>query len=164
MNNVYKPPESDLMPELTENNRLASRSKRLWASMIDGLIIMLIAMPIMYYTGGFEGIADGKQPTLEYNLMMGLVGMISFILFNAKLLIQNGQTIGKKLLGIKIVNLNGDVPSLKKHLLVRYAVYFLPGQVPTIGPLFSTINILFIFGKQKRCVHDLVAGTKVVKI
>jgi len=53
MNNVYKPPESDLMPELTENNRLASRSKRLWASMIDGLIIMLIAMPIMYYTGGF---------------------------------------------------------------------------------------------------------------
>jgi uncharacterized RDD family membrane protein YckC len=164
MNNVYKTPESDLTPEINENNQLASRWKRFWASMIDGLIIMLIAMPIMYYTGGFEGIADGKQPSLEYSLMMGLVGMISFILFNAKLLIQNGQTIGKKLLGIKIVDLNGDVPSLKKHLLARYAVYFLLAQVPIIGPLFSTINILFIFGKQKRCVHDLVAGTKVVKV
>jgi len=31
-----------------------------------------------------------------------------------------------------------------------------------VGQILSTLNILFIFGKNKRCVHDIAAGTKVV--
>jgi uncharacterized RDD family membrane protein YckC len=106
---------------------------------------------------------EGVQRSIGYNLVIGLLGLGVFILINGKLLIANGQTIGKKLLGIRIVDLNGDLPELKKHLIKRYAVFFIPGQVPAIGQFFSIINILFIFGKQKRCVHDLAAGTKVVE-
>jgi len=29
--------------------------------------------------------------------------------------------------------------------------------------LFGLINVLFIFGQEKRCVHDMIAKTKVVK-
>jgi uncharacterized RDD family membrane protein YckC len=39
----------------------------------------------------------------------------------------------------------------------------LPGQIPVVGQIFSFINILFIFTKEKRCIHDLVAKTKVVQ-
>jgi len=131
--------------------------------MIDTLIISLITYPFMYFTGGFDGIADGIQPPFGYSLFVGVIGIIVFSLFNGKLLIQNGQTIGKKVLGIKIVDLNGDLPTIKKHLLPRYATYFLPAQVPVVGPYISAINILFIFGKQKRCIHDYIAGTKVVE-
>lgn len=140
----------------------ASRWNRLWASLIDGLIMMVIVMPVMYLTGGFDGVSEGVQPSLGYSLLIGLLGIVVFILINGKLLSTSGQTIGKRTIGIKIVTLSGDLPSVKGHLLKRYGVYFLLGQVPIIGQLLSMANVLVIFGKQKRCGHDFVAGTTVV--
>lgn len=160
--NVYKAPQAELVMEAEGSNFLASRWRRLCASMVDSLVLMLFVIPTMYLTGGFSGFSEDAQPSIGYSLVIGLLGSIVFILLNGKLLLSNGQTIGKRLLGIKIVDLNGDLPELKKHLLKRYAVFFIPAQVPVVGQLFSTINTLFIFGKQKRCVHDLAAGTKVV--
>ncbi len=86
----------------------------------------------------------------------------AFIVINGKLLICNGQTIGKKALGIKIVDTNGNLPE-KQHLIKRYGVYFLPGQIPVIGQIISLINVLFIFGPEKRCLHDLLGDTIVIK-
>ena len=117
---------------------------------------------MMYFTGGFDGISKGIEPSFEYTLMIAAIGIAAFAIINIKLLISHGQTIGKKVIGIKIVDLQGNLPSLKKHILKRYAVYFLPGQIPFGGQIFSIINILFIFGKEKRCIHDFVAETKVV--
>jgi uncharacterized RDD family membrane protein YckC len=162
-NNVSKSPQADVAIKSEESHLLASRWSRLWASLLDSLIRVTFLSPAMYFTGGFSGLSEGVQRSIGYNLVIGLLGLGVFILINGKLLIANGQTIGKKLLGIRIVDLNGDLPELKKHLIKRYAVFFIPGQVPAIGQFFSIINILFIFGKQKRCVHDLAAGTKVVE-
>ena len=161
-NDIYTAPQAELVDPSSENNALASRWKRLWASMLDGLIMSTVTMPVMYFTGGFDGIAKGIEPSFEYSLMIAGLGIAIFIIINIKLLVNNGQTIGKKVLGIKIVDMEGNLPGLKKHLFKRYAVYFLPGQIPFGGPIFSTINILFIFGKEKRCIHDLVAETKVI--
>lgn len=160
--NIYAPPQSKL-DTASVANTLASRWSRLGASFIDGLTIMLITVPTMYYTGGFDDISKGIQPSLEYNLAIAALGFAVFFLLNTKLLLNNGQTVGKLALGIKIVDLDGNLPGLKKHLLKRYSAYFIPSQVPVIGQLFSFINIVFIFGNQKRCVHDYFAGTKVVK-
>jgi hypothetical protein len=35
--------------------------------------------------------------------------------------------------------------------------------IPVAGPFLSLIDSGFIFSKQKRCAHDYVAGTMVVK-
>lgn len=140
----------------------ASRWNRLWAALIDALILMVILMPVVYLTGGFDGASQGIQPSLGYSLVMGLLGIVVFVLINGKLLSTNGQTIGKRALGIKIVTLSGELPSVKQHLLKRYGIYFLLAQLPVIGQILSTVNILVIFGKKKRCGHDYVAGTTVI--
>lgn len=159
---IYATPESNLGSGSSGGNPLADRMSRLWASMLDGLVIAAISLPVMYFTGGFEGITEGKSPSFTYNLLIGIWWLVAFLLINGKLLVNHGQTIGKKALGIKIVDMEGKLPSLKQHLIKRYAVYFLPGQIPIAGQLFSVVNILFIFGEQKRCLHDHIAGTKVV--
>jgi len=65
---------------------------------------------------------------------------------------------------IKIVMNNGDgQPGFVHAWLLRA---FLPGvieAVPYVGGLFGLIDILFIFGDERRCIHDLMAGTKVVE-
>ncbi len=45
--------------------------------------------------------------------------------------------------------------------------YFLPtliSQVPFIGGIFGLVNALFIFGAERRCLHDRLAGTRVVDV
>ena len=162
--NIYEPPQSKIDMDTADvaDDPLASRWSRLWASLLDSLIMMFIILPAMYFTGGFDVISTGEEPSLGYNLAIGVLGFIVFFILNTHLLINKGQTIGKSVLGIKIVDLDGNLPVFKNHILKRYAVYFLPGQVPIVGQMFSIVNILFIFGAQKRCIHDHAAGTKVV--
>lgn len=161
-NNIYKAPESQLTSASENASVLASRGRRLAASFIDGLIILAVTIPLMYITGGFDGISSGQQPSFLYTLGIGFIGLVVFVAINFNLLKSAGQTIGKRVMGIKIVTLDGELPVIGDHLLKRYAVYFLPGQVPVVGGIFSIVNILFIFGPQRRCIHDFVAQTKVV--
>jgi uncharacterized RDD family membrane protein YckC len=163
-NNVYSTPESQLVnPVSSDVQTLASRWARLGASLIDSLIISVIVLPVMYFTGGFDGVSTGVQPSIGYSLIMGLLSIGVFLVINYRSLVASGQTVGKKVLEIKIVDLDGNLPTLRDHLLKRYGVYMLTAQVPMVGPVLNLINICFIFGAEKRCVHDLIAKTKVVK-
>jgi len=163
-NNVYSTPQAELVdPTAVGAQPLASRWARLGAAIVDSIILLIVVMPLMYFTGGFDGVMEGRQPSTIYSLVMGLVSIIVFFVINYGFLVANGQTVGKKVLDIKIVDLDGNVPAFQPQLLKRYAVYFLPGQIPVVGQIFSIINVLFIFSKDKRCLHDLVAKTKVVK-
>jgi len=161
--NVYKAPESELVSDADSSLELASRWSRLFAAIVDGLIIALVTIPLMYLTGGFDVIETGEQPSLIYSLMMAVLGVVVFFAINVKFLKATGQPLGKKLLGIKMGTMDGALPGLGDHFLKRYAVYLLPGQIPLVGQLFSLVNILFIFSGTKRCIHDLAAGTQVVK-
>lgn len=163
-NNVYSTPQSQLVDQVGDSEKpLASRWARLGASIIDSIIMMVIILPVMYFTGGFDGIMAGVQPGFVYTLGIAVLGIIVFFAINYRYLVTNGQTVGKKVLEIKIVDLNGNLPVFQPQLVIRYAVYMLPGQIPVVGQIFSFINILFIFTKEKRCIHDLVAKTKVVQ-
>ena len=160
---IYAPPKSELVDATQETlENLASRWKRFWASIVDMLTITAVTVPVMYFTGGFENISQGTQPSTTYNLLIGLLGILVFIALNTKLLVEKGQTIGKAVLNIKIVNHEDNDKITKKQLLKRYATYMIPGQIPVAGQLFSLVNILFIFGKPRRCLHDHIANTKVV--
>jgi len=161
--NIYKTPESNLaVPSDDSDHLMATRSSRLLASIIDGFTIMIVTIPVMYFTGGFDGLSKGIQPPLAYTIAMGILGLAVFMLINFGFLKNAGQTVGKKVAGIKIVTMEDELP-IFSHFLKRYSLYFLPGQIPLAGQLFSILNILFIFGKNKRCIHDYAAGTKVVK-
>ncbi|MFT6909963.1 MAG: putative RDD family membrane protein YckC [Oleiphilaceae bacterium] len=145
-----------------ESNQLATRWQRCWAALLDILLVMVVTMPAMYFSGGFDGVSVGMQPSLSYNIAIGLLAVVVFALINGRGLVNNGQTVGKKLLGIRLVNLDGNLATLSQLLKVYFIFLLLP-LIPVAGGGFNVINIAFIFGKQKRCLHDYFAGTKVIK-
>lgn len=161
--NVYASPQSELVEANEGSLELASRWARLFASIIDGIIISIVTIPVMYFSGFFEQLTAGQEPSFLYSIFIAFVGLIVFFAVNFQLLSNNGQTVGKKLLGIKAVNADGSHAEMKDLVLKRYTVYFLPGYIPLIGGIFSLVNILFIFGKRKRCIHDIAANTIVIK-
>jgi uncharacterized RDD family membrane protein YckC len=75
-----------------------------------------------------------------------------------------GQTIGKKIVGIRIVDLDNNVPALAKILGLRYLPTRAAALIPIMGSIYSLVDALFIFFPNRRCLHDLIAGTKVVKV
>lgn len=163
-NEIYKSPKADLETAIeTDNTNLASRGSRFVASIVDALTILPITLPLMYFTGGFEGVFEGQQPSLIYTLTMALVGMAIFLVIHGKIILRDGQSWGKKSQNIKIVTIEGDHADIK-CLAKRYGFYWGVPQVPVVGPLINMVNILFIFAKSKRCLHDHVAGTKVVRV
>ena len=60
--------------------------------------------------------------------------------------------------------MNGNILTLSTVLLKRYLPMSAVSLIPILGGLLAIIDVLFIFRKDKRCVHDLIAGSKVVKI
>ena len=162
--NPYQAPESNVTPVSEDINvDLASRWSRLGASIVDTIVMMVIIFPLMFAFGLFETFTQGQEPPFIYTLGMGLVSIVAFFVINIKFLKDNGQTIGKKVLGIKIVDMAGVKPPVGNHILKRYLAYFTPNYIPVIGGFLSMINVLFVFRKDKRCIHDLIAGTQVVR-
>lgn len=99
------------------------------------------------------------SPGLGRSLVM--LGALAFSIYQVFLLSMQGQTIGKKLMGIRIVRYtDGSNPGFFRSVLLRAWV---PNVVSVI-PLVGLIDTLFIFGKERRCLHDYLAGTKVVEV
>jgi uncharacterized RDD family membrane protein YckC len=160
--NPYAAPTAELVTDNNQTEILASRGKRLGASLIDGLISSAIIWPLIYFTVGFESISTGLE-NYGFTILWGAIGFVIFLILHGRYLTLYGQTIGKKVVGIKITDLEGSVPSFTKQILLRYGFTSLIGQVPFIGGLICLVDILFIFGAERRCLHDRVAKTMVLE-
>ncbi len=162
--NPYSAPTA-VVQDINEPNQLAGRGERLGAALIDGLILMFILIPLMWFGGYFKYAMSGQQPSLGLQLIWTLIGFAVFVLLQGYTLHQSGQSIAKKLLGIKIIDRDGKKPPLYKLIALRYGLMQLIALVPIIGVLVvGFVNPLMIFSKEKRCLHDLIAGTYVVKV
>lgn len=133
---------------------LADRGNRLLAAIVDGLLVMP-----MYYTFMVSFVLK----TQVSPVISGLIALyaIALLVVDLVLLHKNGQTIGKKLLKIKIVRKDGTRASLGRIFWLRGVVNALPGMLPYLR-IYGLIDVLFIFGEPRRCIHDYIADTIVV--
>ncbi len=143
---------------------LAEPLERLFAALLDGVCVMIAMIPFVLISNGLKWLSNQGLGFLIYSIVLGIVGFGVFIGINYKFLVGSGQTIGKKVFKMKVVDMQGRQTTLKGHLLKRYAFHLLLPLVPKIGQIAAFVNALFIFRQNRRCVHDLVAGTQVVKL
>ena len=146
---------------------LAGRGRRFWAYIIDSVIAGSVLFAVAYFNPGPLGVTMldiMRDPTTQQMSTAGSIWfLIIFMAINSYLLVTKGQTLGKWMLGIRIVDAasNGAATALKL-LGLRYVLVMLVQAIPMIGQLLGLIDALFIFRGDRRCVHDLIAGTKVV--
>jgi uncharacterized RDD family membrane protein YckC len=103
-----------------------------------------------------------RELTMLESVGMGAAGYVLFALIHFAWL-KNGQTIGKKLLGIRMVNNDtGRIADLVRLLAWRYLPVTIVSLIPFIGGILALIDVLFIFGGDRRCLHDYIANTRVI--
>ena len=136
----------------------AAKTDRLLSALIDGFIAMVAMTPIFY----FFGLDAFKDPNLTLMAGTFVYGIFVTFTLNGYLMYYYGQTIGKHYMSIRIENLDGTKANLKTIYLKRMLPMQIIGLIPSVGQFISGIvNPLFIFGKQRRCLHDYLAKTKV---
>ncbi|HVI59204.1 MAG TPA: RDD family protein [Luteimonas sp.] len=163
--NPYRGPDA-AVAEFSSGDELAGRGTRLGAAIIDVIIMVVVMMPIMYMGGYFAtamaAAQSGQQVGLGTTLLWALIGFVAFVVVQAFPLNASGQTWGKKALKIKIVDLQGNKPPLGRLLGLRYLPVQVASSIPLIGPVLGLVDVLLIFRNDRRCGHDLIAGTRVV--
>lgn len=157
--------EVALEPEhLSSLNGLASLGERVVASFIDAFIIsipLIIILICLYKTTDIVELQ--RNISFSFLLTTFTIGQCVYVLFNGKLLLRYGQTIGKQLMKIKIVDIENNLPKFHRSYGFRYFIPHLIYSIPFAGKLLSLIDLLFIYRKDRRCIHDHIAGTKVIK-
>ena len=117
----------------------------------------------MLFASGLWQRALSGQVSFGDTLLITLSGLSTFLLINDYLLATAGQTIGKRLVGTRIVNVSDErKPKLLTLVGARYGSTWLIGLIPGVGNFYGLVDVLFIFRGDRRCIHDLIAGTKVI--
>jgi len=119
---------------------------RFCAYAIDVLIIFSLSFIILPNIGI-------QQNDLNTNLFVTIAGGIYRSVFIGLW----GQTMGKKLLRIRVVDLDGMQPSLKAAFLRELPCKILAEFLLFIGFIWVA------FDRDKQGLHDKIAGTRVVK-
>lgn len=154
---------------------LAGRFRRLLATLIDMILVPSLSLVLVAAAGVMEDAEDYQNVGLMI-LWIFLLAVVSYLVLNGYTLWRRGQTLGKLALGVAIVpaqvgssgaaEKQGYDPAPLWKLICIRALFF-PLLFVAVVPwyaLLPLIDQLFIFGKQRRCLHDLVAGTVVVRV
>lgn len=103
--------------------------------------------------------ALGKSDLMLY-VSFGLFGIICIT--NLILIATDGQTVGKRLMGIRIAQIEDSTKA--GFIQIVFLRTLLGKGALGLIPLYSLVDILFIFSDDGRCLHDKIGGTHVVKV
>jgi uncharacterized RDD family membrane protein YckC len=164
MTNPYAPPRAAVRDIVDPHASAvpADRGTRLGATMLDGIIFaLMVYVPITMaaMAGGPGRATGGAGAILVVCVALALVGFIAWCWLTIKYVKRNGQTIAKKLLAVKVVRSDGSAVSLGRVFWLRNIV----NGLISIVPLYGLVDVLFIFGESRQCLHDKLADTVVVK-
>lgn len=161
---------------LGDGVRLGGRGARLGARMIDGIIefpficaavlgglfLWMNLDPSMRGGGGPPPLGTAPSGAL---FGIGVVVILLIVAYQWYLISTTGQTIGKRVVGVKIVKLDGsDVDFVSGVILRNWIIAFLSNIPYGVGSCISLVNCLMIFGEEQRCLHDQIASTRVIEV
>jgi len=145
----------------------AGRGARLLAMILDwvitifsGSIIFAMVVGAQRSTGVIVGPA-GTPPHIDFAIIAFKELFVVFLIptvYEGLMLANYQATVGKKALGIKVVNADGLRMTTKQawgRALSR--------SLCTIVPLLGLVDILMIFSEKRLCLHDRMADTIVVR-
>jgi len=165
-----------------DTSELASRTRRLVATLIDMVLVPTLSVALVLITGATE---DAEDYLSLAGLALSILGLsvVAYLLLNGISLWRHGQTLGKRLLKIALAQPNKmdtgsgntKIPALWRLVCLRALffpiLFFIPFLV--LAPPFTAfwiisaiacVDQLFIFTKNRRTLHDLLSGTIVVKV
>lgn len=150
--------------------RLATPGSRILATLVDTALYMVAAAIGIGLSVALFAIFGSDNPQAEQTgvamAAMVIYGGSIFLAYayNVFMITKLGQTVGKRALGIRMVNKQtGVTASFTDGFLIRNLVFgFLTG-IPLVGAFIAIADLVFLFLEGHETLHDKLAKTIVVK-
>lgn len=156
--NPYQAPRADVYEPAAGKGQLelADAGMRLLAQIINNLLfaVMIVVGFIPFFTLG-----QGEEPGCGHFGLMAIMAMV-WCSWNWSWLAKYGQSVGKRMLNMRVVMSNGEPATMGRLVGMRL---FVGRGILGIIPFYGLVDALFIFRDDRRCVHDHVADTIVVR-
>ena len=183
LNNVYQSTQVDYEPEGSEEMELASPGKRIIAYLINCLVGAIAYIPMIWgavsMSGSYAAAMDPENPVAiePSGFALGMIGLggiliLAYLIFQAVLMSKTGQSLGKRIMKIKVVNEDGDNPGFAGTVAMREIVPNLVlgvvGLIPFLGVIaqfgfwVACLVMLFLVDRDRRTLQDMIAKTYVV--
>jgi uncharacterized RDD family membrane protein YckC len=163
--NPFAPPTARVEDVATSGAQLAGRGARFFAALIDGLIqgalYYLLAMTVLKSVVPNPANPQGAGFGAMASSMV--ISILLFLVIQGYLLATAGQTVGKKLLGLRIVRSSGERGDPARVIGMRYLLIWVIAAIPVVGWIFALVDVLMIFRDSRKCLHDNIADAIVVK-
>lgn len=130
---------------------LASPWRRLFAALIDLVILGLVANTVVLLLGAKVGVGPALDIASSGNILLMTLGIGYFSLLESS---PWQATLGKKLCGILVTDLNGNRLSVSRAM-GRYAAKFASAITLLMGLAMIAITA------ERQGLHDMIAGTLV---
>ncbi|WP_312750200.1 RDD family protein [Psychrobacter sanguinis] len=157
-------------------DELATISNRVLAVIIDSLLLMACYLPflsglnydfdkITATAGDMDKMTQLTQSVPEHLSSMSSLMFLALFAVQLVLLLRKGQTIGKLVTGIRIVDVQSRrLASATNIILWRSLVTSALYVLPMVGPIILIADfVIMVTNKQRRSLHDKFAKTMVVK-
>ena len=160
MQGYHPPPAYYAMPnQVLANVELASPGARLLAKIIDNLVLWLpFALPVTFSAMESDEDVIGVTALIAFGLMLA-IGIFQIVLISTR-----GTTIGKKMMGLKMIKHDGGEVGFVYGFLLRSFVYTLMESIA--NALFfwipALVDSLMIFTENHQTLHDRIASTYVI--
>ncbi|MFD2042884.1 RDD family protein [Ornithinibacillus salinisoli] len=139
----------------TSPRRYAGFWMRFWAYLIDLIVVFSINGILLI---PFKFINDGAVIDIGFWTLTGILGSIIFYVYFLIMTRIFGQTLGKMILGIKVVR-DDNQPLRWSDLIFRELI----GRF--LHRVFGFLFLLYIvvgFTREKQGIHDMIGNTRVV--
>lgn len=138
-----------------EADGIASAGARLAAGLVDAALLAVVYAGVLTATLQLTGLQLGEIRRLPLPPLVAFFALLA-IGYLAMCTVLAGQTLGKMLMGIKVVE-PGRRPVRFGHAVVRSAL-----QIVTV-PLLGLGFLPALLGAERRALYDRLAGTEVVR-
>ena len=183
----------NLLHDETVEVDLASAGSRIGAALLNGVFNLLAYIPLIVaivQEGGYNTRAQGleKLSTDDTGLMGWLMGVLVYGIVQIFYMSRDGQSLGKKVLGIRVLKTDGQNPGFLGTVLIReigygLVLFLISVGIGMLGVLMGGENLgdilvnlvqfgasgacvvmLFQMKNDRRTLQDMMANTVVVKL
>lgn len=144
--------------------------KRFLAYLLDAIITLALFLPSFYFLFNiYYGLLtdnyyyEGYDSNSNVKLFVGIALLILPLIYSLiKDGIGEGQSFGKRAVGLMVINVNTNAPCTKLNSVGRNILFSMISNIPFIGLL---LEIIMIFANTEgRKLSDLGAGTQVIDV
>lgn len=155
--NPYAAPEAALEDAPSAQAERASLWQRFAGNLVDGLLMTIAWVPGAMVAPRYLGEEHLAIPALIVVPVLVLLGLQLWMLARHR------ASIGKRVMKARMTRPDGGEAPVWRIVLLRALPVAVLSAIP-VANLLTLVDVLFIFGKSRRCVHDYLGGTIVVKV